>query len=186
MATKTSFNRTAMGAAAILSWHMVASHAAPPSASMQVSSSSFSDGGTIPSTFTCDGSDLSPHLRLSTPPSGTKSLAIVVDDPDAPSLFTHWLAYNIPPETRELPEGASTSSHRLSHGTEGTNSFGQIGYGGPCPPPGKPHHYLFHVYALDINLTLPAGAQAEQVKAAIKGHVLAAGQITGLYARNNH
>lgn len=178
-----SVKRTAASIAALLSLQIVASHAAQPSGSLHVTSSSFSEGGTIPSAFTCDGSDLSPHLRFSAPPPGTKSVAIVVDDPDAPVSFTHWLAYNLPAETRDLPEGASTSSHRLAHGTEGTNSFGQIGYGGPCPPRGKPHHYIFQVYALDTNLTLPAGATPEQVKATIQGHVLAQGRITGLYAR---
>lgn len=137
----------------------------------------------MPPTLTCEGENLSPQIKLSLPPAGTKSLAIVVDDPDAPVPFTHWLAYGIPANTRELPQGASTPSRQLEHAAEGTNSFGRTGYSGPCPPEGKPHHYVFHVYALDVMPTLSAGASAEQVNAAIHGHVLAEGRITGLYAR---
>jgi Raf kinase inhibitor-like YbhB/YbcL family protein len=156
-------------------------HAAQPS--LSISSSSFANGGTMDARLTCDGANLSPQMHLPTPPAGTRSFAIVVDDPDAPTAFTHWLAYGIPVGTRELPEGASTPSRRLAHAIEGVNSFGHAGYGGPCPPEGKAHHYVFRVYALDVNLTLPAGASPEQVNAAIHGHVLAEGQLTGLYAR---
>ncbi|GAB2576223.1 hypothetical protein GCM10027066_19010 [Dyella jejuensis] len=120
------------------------------------------------------------------PPSGTKSFAVVMEDPDAPTVFTHWLAYDLPATTRLLPEGASTSARRLDQAVEGTNSFGHIGYGGPCPPQGNAHHYVLHVYALDVALRLPPGQTREQWDAAAKGHVLAEAQITGLYARGGH
>lgn len=154
-----------------------------PQASLHVSSTSFTDGAKMPPKLTCDGANISPQLQLSSPPAGTKSLAIVMNDPDAPVAFAHWLAYGIPADTRELAEGASTASHPLDHAVEGINSFGRVGYGGPCPPAGIPHHYVLRVYALDMMPALPAGASADQVNAAIQGHVLAEGSITGLYAR---
>lgn len=151
--------------------------------SLSVSSASFADGGSMPAKLSCDGANLSPDIRLPAPPAGTRSFAIVVMDPDAPAAFAHWLAYGIPADIRELPEGASTPTHRLEHAAEGINSFGRVGYGGPCPPSGTTHHYVFHIYALDTMLALPAGANAQQLDAAIQGHVLAEGRITGLYTR---
>lgn len=154
------------------------------SASLAIQSASFTDGGNMPAKLSCDGANLSPEIRLPAPPTGTRSFAIVVMDPDAPVAFAHWLAYGIPADIRELPEGASTSSHRLEHAVEGVNSFGHVGYGGPCPPSGTTHHYVFHIYALDTTPALPSGADAQQVNAAIQGHVLAEGRITGLYTRS--
>lgn len=150
---------------------------------LHITSSSFADGGRMPARLTCDGANVSPQLHFSTPPAGTRSFAIVVDDPDAPAAFAHWLAYGIPADVRELPEGASSASQRLERAAEGINSFGRMGYGGPCPPVGAAHHYLFRVYALDTMPALPSGASAQQVDAALQGHVLAEGRITGLYAR---
>lgn len=155
----------------------------PAPASLQVSSSSFASGQSMPSKLTCDGSNLSPDIRWSTAPARTQSYAIVVDDPDAPPGFTHWLAYNIPATIHDLPEGASTPVKRLEQAAEGSNGFGHPGYGGPCPPGTTPHHYVFHVYALDMNPKLAAGLEQPQVMAAIKGHVLAEGRIVGLYGR---
>ena len=151
---------------------------------LSISSTSFMDGGTMPAKLSCDGANLSPDIRLPTPPTGTRSFALVMMDPDAPAPFTHWLAYGIPADTRELPEGASTSSQRLQHAAEGINSFGRIGYGGPCPPSGTTHHYVFHIYALDNVPALPSGATTQQVNAALQGHVLAEGRLTGLYTRD--
>lgn len=150
---------------------------------LPISSSSFTDDGAMPAKLGCEGADLSPDIRLPAPPAGTRSFALVMEDPDAPVAFAHWLAYAIPADTRELPEGASTASQRLEHAAEGVNSFGRLGYGGPCPPPGSTHHYVFHVYALDTVPALPSGANTQQVSAAIQGHVLAEGRITGLYTR---
>ncbi|HUA79431.1 MAG TPA: YbhB/YbcL family Raf kinase inhibitor-like protein, partial [Dyella sp.] len=179
---KTSSYRASAGAFALLLQVAMAAAASSP-ASLHVASSSFSDGGNMPLKLTCDGSNLSPDIQLPPPPAGTRSFAIVVNDPDAPTAFTHWLAYNIPADARDLPEGTSTRSHRLIRGAEGINSFGTTGYSGPCPPVGSTHHYVFRVYALDVNPALPPGVATNQVETAIEGHVLAEGEITGLYTR---
>lgn len=150
-------------------------------ASMTVASSSFKNGGAIPARFSCDGANVSPDIQWSTPPAGTKSIAIVVDDSDTPLLFTHWLAYDIPASTHDIPEGASTPSTRLAHAVEGTNNFGDVGYGGPCPPSGT-HHYNFRIYALDVDLTLPPGQNKDQLADAVQGHILAKGLITGVFS----
>ena len=176
-----SIHRAALAGAVLLLHTLVAP--AAQSASLRVTSSSFVDGGMIPPGFTCDGANQSPDLQIAAPPAGTRSFAIVANDPDAPTAFIHWLAYNLPAATRVVPAGASTPSVRLAHALEGINGFGHVGYGGPCPPQGGAHHYVFRVFALDANLALPAGATAEQVNGAMQGHVLAQGQITGLYAR---
>jgi Raf kinase inhibitor-like YbhB/YbcL family protein len=153
-------------------------------ASMSIGSSSFSSGGPIPPRLTCDGAGLSPDIQLPPAPSGTKSFVLVMDDPDA-SGFVHWLAYNIPADTRDIAEGAASRSE-LPHGTaEGLNSLDKIGYFGPCPPGTKPHHYVFQLYALDVDLDLPAGQTKKQLAAAVKGHVLAKGRMTGLYSRGS-
>jgi Raf kinase inhibitor-like YbhB/YbcL family protein len=108
-----------------------------------------------------------------------------MDDPDAPVDFTHWLAYNIPPGVRELAQGASAQA-AMPHGSaEGTNDFRSLGYGGPCPPAGKPHHYVFRLYALDIRLDLPPGAARKQLDSALERHTLADGQIIAIYRRTN-
>jgi Raf kinase inhibitor-like YbhB/YbcL family protein len=150
---------------------------------LRVSSGSFADGQSMPQKLTCDGPDVSPDIQWSSAPAGTQSYVIVMDDPDAPPGFTHWLAYDIPAATHDLPEGASTPATRLGNADEGINNFDHAGYGGPCPPEGRAHHYVFRVYALDVNPGLPAGQSKEQVMAAMHGHVLAQGQLTGLYAR---
>lgn len=152
-----------------------------PGASITVSSSSFKNGGAIPVRLTCDGANVSPDIQWSAPPAGTKSIAIVMDDSDTPLFFTHWLAYDIPANTHDIPEGASTPSTRLGHAAEGANNFGNIGYGGPCPPSGT-HHYNFRVYALDVDLSLPSGQSKDQLADAVKGHVLAEGSITGVFS----
>ncbi|MFZ0339579.1 MAG: YbhB/YbcL family Raf kinase inhibitor-like protein [Terracidiphilus sp.] len=152
-------------------------------ASLWARSSSFADGAMIPIRLTCDGANLSPHLHWQSAPRGTKSFAIVMDDPDTPSDFTHWLVYNIAPGVRELAEGASTKGTMPPGSAEGKNSFGHSGYGGPCPPRGNPHHYVFRVYALDRLLDLPPGATRKELEAAIDGHIVSQGQIVGLYQR---
>jgi len=156
------------------------SHAQFP---LQLTSASFLDGGAIPQRFTCDGANLSPNLRWNTVPGRTKSLALVVHDPDAPVDFTHWLAYNIPPSTRELAEGASPRVAMPKGSDEGMNDFSSVGYGGPCPPPGKPHHYIFTLYALDARLILAAAPKRGELEAAIRPHVIAEGRVTGTYQR---
>lgn len=150
---------------------------------LTVTSSSFVDGGTMPSKYTCDGGDVSPQLSISAPPAATKSLVWIVYDTDSPVVFVHWVAFNLPPTLRDLPEGASTQPGGLQGGIQGSNDFDKTGYGGPCPPGRKPHHYVFRVYALDSLLQLGTDATREKVTEAAKGHVLAEGRIVGLYTR---
>ena len=146
-------------------------------ATMKITSSAFQEGGNIPSKFTCDGGDSSPPLRIAEIPSGAKTLALVVDDPDAPSgVFTHWIVWNISPQTSAIAEGSAPQ------GVQGTNDFGKSGYGGPCPPSGT-HRYYFKIFALDRELNLPAGAKRNQLDAAMKGHVVAEGELKGRYAK---
>jgi Raf kinase inhibitor-like YbhB/YbcL family protein len=149
---------------------------------LRVTSSSFSDGGAIPRRYTCDGADISPELKWTPPPAGTRSLALVMHDPDAPVDFTHWLAYNISPAAHQLAEGASPGN--MPQGAiEGTNGFDRFGYGGPCPPAGNPHHYVFRIYALDTQLHLAPGVTRNTLESAIGHHVIAEGRIVGLYSR---
>jgi Raf kinase inhibitor-like YbhB/YbcL family protein len=146
-------------------------------AKMKITSPAFQDGGNIPSKFTCDGGDTSPPLQIAEVPSGAKSLALVVDDPDAPSgLFTHWIVWNISPQTNAIREGSTPK------GVPGISDFGKSGYGGPCPPSGT-HRYYFKIFALDHELNLPAGAKRNQLDAAMKGHVVAQGELMGRYSR---
>jgi Raf kinase inhibitor-like YbhB/YbcL family protein len=155
---------------------VIASFAAE-GARMKITSSAFHEGGNIPSKFTCDGSDTSPPLQITGIPSEAKSLVLIADDPDAPGgLFTHWLVWNIPPQTNSIAEGSAPK------GVHGTNDFGKSGYRGPCPPPGT-HRYSFKIFALDRELDLPSGAKRSQVDAAMKGHVIAQGELMGRYAR---
>jgi Raf kinase inhibitor-like YbhB/YbcL family protein len=147
-------------------------------AKMKITSSAFNEGRNIPSKFTCDGSDTSPPLQVTSVPPGAKSLVLIADDPDAPGgLFTHWLVWNIAPQTNSIAEGTAPK------GVHGTNDFGKSGYNGPCPPPGT-HRYSFKIFALDRELDLRPGAKRSQVDAAMKGHVIAQGELMGRYSRN--
>jgi Raf kinase inhibitor-like YbhB/YbcL family protein len=145
---------------------------------LQVTSQAFIEGGLIPSKFTCDAENVSPSLAWSGAPTGTQSFALIADDPDAPmGTWVHWVLYDLPPDTQSLPEGA------IGIRVEGINDFRKSGYGGPCPPRGKPHHYYFKVYALDTRLGLKPGASKRDVERAMQGHVLAQGQLVGMYGR---
>jgi len=153
-------------------------------AMMKIESKSFAAGGDIPSRFTCDGENLSPALSWSTPPKGTQSLALIADDPDAPvGTFVHWVLYDLPATTHELPEGVPAKGDLASGGHQGSNDFRRPGYGGPCPPPGKPHRYYFHLYALDRRLGLAAGARRQEVDQAMQGHILEQAEVMGRYQR---
>ncbi len=147
-------------------------------------SSVFEDGGFIPAKYTCDGEDVNPPLRMSNLSENAKSLAIVVEDPDAPGgVFAHWIAWNIPP-VGEIPEGIPKEA-KLSEPlkiVQGKNDFGRIGYNGPCPPGGV-HHYHFKVYVLDTELKLEPGATKGELLKAMKGHVIQYGELVGLYSR---
>jgi hypothetical protein len=151
------------------------------SMSFVVKTTPFSEGGMIPKTYTCDGADLSPALNWSGAPSGTQSLAVIADDPDAPvGTWTHWIIWNIPPEAA-LREGVA-KVESLSDGTrQGKNDFKRIGYGGPCPPAGKAHRYFFKLYALDAKLDVKAGADRKELERAMKGHVLSQTELMGRY-----
>ncbi len=152
--------------------------------SLELTSKAFQPGGTIPKPYTGDGADHSPPLGWSEPPAGTKSLALICDDPDAPrGTWVHWVLFNLPPETRELGEGVPATETLDSGAKQGTNDFGNVGYGGPAPPRGKPHRYFFNLYALDGTVDLPAGATKAKLVVAMKGHILAQGQLTGTYGR---
>ncbi len=152
--------------------------------SLQISSAAFSAGETIPKKFTCDGPDVSPHLKWNDPPANTQGIALVMDDPDAPAgTWVHWVLYDVPADARELPEGVPKQEQLSSGARQGRNDFGKIGYGGPCPPPGKPHRYFFKLYALDTKLGLKAGATKADVERAMKGHILAQAELIGRYGR---
>lgn len=148
---------------------------------MKITCLAFKDGDMIPKKYTCQGEDICPSLDISDPPASTKSLAIMIIDPDAPSNhdFAHWLIWNIDPVVREIMEETT-----LIGAVEGTNDFGKIGYGGPCPPSGT-HHYEFHLYALDVMLDLPATSKKKNLRDAIEGHVLEEALLTGLYAKTS-
>jgi Raf kinase inhibitor-like YbhB/YbcL family protein len=147
-------------------------------AEFALESSAFENAQAIPSRHTCEGEDVSPSLRWSKVPEGTRSLALIVDDPDAPGgVFTHWLAWGLDPAAEELGEGESAPR-------EGRNDFGTSGYRGPCPPPGHGrHHYVFRLLALDTQLELPAGAAKPDLERAMEGHVLTTTELVGTHER---
>lgn len=150
---------------------------------MQVKSADFQEGGMIPKQYTCDDADISPAISWDSVPEGTKSIALITDDPDAPmGTFVHWVLYDLPPDVKELPENFSTDK-TLDNGTkQGINGYKKIGYGGPCPPSGT-HRYYFKLYALDKKLDLDPGATKVEVEQAMQGHILAQGQLMGRYSR---
>ncbi|MEN2998947.1 MAG: YbhB/YbcL family Raf kinase inhibitor-like protein [Brevinematia bacterium] len=151
--------------------------------SIKVSSSAFKDGDFIPRKYTCDGDDISPEIRIEGIPTGTKSLVLINDDPDAPvGVWDHWILYDIPPNTNTIPEGIKPEREFPNGMKHGINSWGRVGYGGPCPPSGT-HRYYFRVYALDIQLNLPPGATKQKILKAMEGHILAQGELMGKYAR---
>lgn len=143
-----------------------------------ITSSAFTEGGKIPRIYTCDDQNISPPLTWTAVPTNTVSLALIMDDPDAPSgTWVHWVLYNLPSTLIGLDQGKSGG------GTDGKNDFGKLGYGGPCPPRGSNHRYFVKIYALDTSLDLKAGATKAQVESAMKGHILAQGQLMGRYER---
>ena len=144
---------------------------------MKLTSSVFANNGAIPSEFTCDGDDISPHLSISDVPKNAKSLALIMDDPDAPvGIFIHWVVWNIPPDTKEIKKGEEP------RGVQGMTSFRRQGYGGPCPPSGT-HRYFFKLYALDTELNLPEGSTKHDLENAMQSHIIAQAQLMGTYKR---
>jgi len=151
---------------------------------LEVTSTAFEEGSTIPAEYTCDGPNLSPPLSWSAPPAGTQSQALICDDPDAPAgTWVHWVLYDLPPEATELPEGLPPDEELAAGGTQGANDSKKVGYGGPCPPKGSDHRYFFKLYALDTELNLSPGATKKELLEAMEGHILAQGQLMGRYQR---
>ena len=145
---------------------------------IQITSTAFAEGGKIPGVYTCDDQNVSPKLAWTGVPTNMVNLAIIMDDPDAPSgTWVHWVLYNLPPDLTGLEQG------KTAGGTDGKNDFNRSGYGGPCPPRGSNHRYFIKLYALDTRLDLKPGATKTQVERAMRGHVLAQGQLMGRYGR---
>jgi Raf kinase inhibitor-like YbhB/YbcL family protein len=156
----------------------------PAKGAFQLQSTAFGEGGFIPQKYTCSGENVSPALSWTDVPAGTKSLVLIVSDPDAPSgTWIHWIVYDLPASIRRLPEGLPKAGDIEGGGRQGTSSFQEVGYGGPCPPPGDAHHYHFTLFALNARLGLQAGATREQVDRAMKGRVIAKAELVGLYKR---
>jgi Raf kinase inhibitor-like YbhB/YbcL family protein len=157
-------------------------------ATIRLESAAFKDGGTIPKAHTCDGRGTSPPLAWSGVPEAARSLALIVEDPDAPGgTFTHWVLFDVPPGTKGLgegipPEGEVRLTPAGAAARQGRNDFGKLGYGGPCPPRGT-HRYVFLLYALDAPLNLKPGATRDDLLRAMKGHILAEGRLMGRYSR---
>jgi Raf kinase inhibitor-like YbhB/YbcL family protein len=145
--------------------------------SISITSPAFQSGGVIPAKFTCNGANISPELQISGVADEAKSLILIVDDPDAPrGLFTHWIAWNIDPKTTRVDENSAPAG-----AVQGTNDFGKRNYGGPCPPSGT-HRYFFKIFALDTNLELKPNARRAELDAAMRGHVLAQGELMARYS----
>ncbi len=152
----------------------------PPRPPMEVTSPAFDEGDPIPVRFSCDGQNISPELEIVSPPIGTITLALIVDDPDAPvGTWDHWVEYDIAVESGDQlwPENAG----RL--GVQGVNSWNLSGYGGPCPPQGQNHRYFFTVFALDTELLIPEGVDSDALRSAMDGHILGEAQLMGTYSR---
>ena len=150
---------------------------------LDIKSTAFGEGDSIPKQYTCDGADISPQLSWSQPPEGTGSMVLICDDPDAPmGTWVHWVLYGLSPDTLEISEGIPDDKEVLGGAKHGVNDFRKYGYGGPCPPGGT-HRYFFKLYAVDTEVNLDPGATKDEVLDAIKGHVLAEGQLMGRYSR---
>ncbi len=150
---------------------------------IKITSSAFEDGGLIPAKYTCDGADISPPLQWDAVPEGTRSIALICDDPDAPmGTWVHWVLFNLPGDAKELAQNIPTEETLPNGAKQGVNDFGRVGYGGPCPPGGT-HRYFFKIYALDTEVGLQAGADKRQLLKAMEGHILSQGQLIGKYKR---
>jgi Raf kinase inhibitor-like YbhB/YbcL family protein len=155
------------------------------SAKVTVTSPAFEAGRAIPAKYSCQGEDISPPLKWEGAPADTKSFALICDDPDAPGgTWVHWVIYNLPAATSSLPENMPKSEFLQNDAIQGANSFNKTGYGGPCPPAGKAHRYFFKVYALDKGFIVKKGQLGkDELLAAMRGHILAQGQLMGTYKR---
>jgi hypothetical protein len=153
---------------------------------MRLESSAFEPGGRIPVKYTCDGENVSPPFKWQGVPEAAQSLVMICDDPDAPAgVFSHWVLYNLPTSRNFLEEGLPSEAQLDRGGTQGRNDFGEIGYGGPCPPRSETHRYFFRFYALDEELDLPSGATRQQALDQIEEHTLDSTEYIGAYARSS-
>ena len=151
---------------------------------LRLTTTAFQPGGTIPRKHTCDGPDVSPPLAWDAPAGAVQSFALIVDDPDAPAgTWVHWVLFDLPAATGELPEGVPRDEQLPTGARQGRNDFRRVGYNGPCPPSGPPHRYFFKLYALDARLNLKPGSTKADVERAMQGHILAQGQLIGRYSR---
>ncbi|HEX5410453.1 MAG TPA: YbhB/YbcL family Raf kinase inhibitor-like protein [Terriglobia bacterium] len=156
----------------------------PSPSGFRIESAAFKQGAFIPPRFSCSGENVSPPLKWSNPPAVARSFTLIVDDPDAPAgTWTHWVVFNLPAQTRALDENAPKQDKLPKGGLQGLNSFGSVGYGGPCPPPGKTHRYFFRLYALNTVLSVHPGADREDVLSALKGHTLGEADLIGRFKR---
>ncbi|HXB58559.1 MAG TPA: YbhB/YbcL family Raf kinase inhibitor-like protein [Candidatus Acidoferrales bacterium] len=153
---------------------------------INVTSTAFEDGQPIPEKYTGQGDNVSPPLQWSDAPQQTKSFALICEDPDAPSgTFTHWLVYNLPPTTISLDENVPKGQSMVYGFLQGKSDFGNVGYGGPAPPAGKVHHYIFKVYAVDIVLLLQGGGDRSDLVSAMNSHIIGEGELTGTFETSN-
>jgi Raf kinase inhibitor-like YbhB/YbcL family protein len=152
--------------------------------SFSLKSPDFTEGATIPPQFTCSGRDISPALQWSGASADTKSFALIADDPDAPAgTWVHWVLYNLPANVHSLPQNFPKSEKEQEGSLQGRNDFGKIGYGGPCPPPGKAHRYFFKLYALNAHLDLKPGASKKELERAMNSHILGQAETMGRFSR---
>jgi len=159
-------------------------YARPAQAQLSLTSSDITPGAAIGNDYACTGADRSPALAWSGAPPTTKSFALIVLDPDAPGgTFIHWIAFNIPPRANSLSTGMPQTAEIAGGGSNGINGFGHYGYNGPCPPPGKTHHYHFRIYALDSTLPVDNNARADEIESAMQAHVLATAELVATFER---
>ena len=157
----------------------------PKVMNLSLTSTAFAEAQPIPQKYTCQGSDVSPPLKWTNVPANAKSFALIADDPDAPmGTWVHWVLYDLPAGTNALPEDVAKTQYIAGNAKQGMNNLPRLGYGGPCPPPGKPHRYFFKLFALDTDARPETRRNEEgSFEAAMKGHVLAEGQLMGTYQR---
>lgn len=151
---------------------------------LELESRVFKNGTPIPAKYTCNGQDISPPLEWKNVPAGTKSFALICDDPDAPmGTWVHWVLYDIPGTKKSLQEDVSKTARQSDGSAQGITDFGRAGYGGPCPPPGAAHRYFFRLYALDSRLNLREGLTKDALLNAIEGHVIEKAELVGKFKR---
>ncbi|HUA33246.1 MAG TPA: YbhB/YbcL family Raf kinase inhibitor-like protein [Candidatus Binataceae bacterium] len=167
-----------------LSYFIVTAPRAHAEAGFTLTSTAFTSGSAIPTDNSCSGANTSPSLTWSGTPAGTKSFALIVQDPDAPhGTFTHWIAFDIPAAASSMPAAVPHTDELVGGGEQGMNSAAKIGYMGPCPPPGKVHHYHFELYALNSTINLPKGASLRAVQAAMQAHVIGKAELIGTFSK---